>query len=58
MSQTAVGTNVDKAFNIQLHLAAQVAFNYEFMIDHFTEAGDLVFSEITYSGVRANARFR
>jgi hypothetical protein len=27
------------------------------MIYHFSEAGDLVFSEITYPGVRINTRF-
>src|SRR5690554_4343982 len=54
VAEATVATDVHEALDVELHLAAQVTLDLEFLLDHAAEAGDLGFGEVLDPGVRAD----
>ena len=46
MTVAAIALNVDEALDVHLDVLAQIAFDVAFVLDHLTDAVDLVFAQI------------
>src|SRR5579863_2748088 len=46
MTRAAIALNVDQALDVHLDVLAEIAFDVSFVLDHLTDAVDLVFAKI------------
>jgi len=46
VTRTAIALNVDQALDVHLDVLAEIAFDVSFVLDHLTDAVNLVFAQI------------
>jgi hypothetical protein len=51
MTQPSVGANVYQSTNVRVHLSTQITFHSVLFVDGFSNATNLLFTQITRSGI-------
>jgi len=56
VAHATIATNLDEAFDVHLHFAAQIAFDFKVLSDKVTNEADFSLGQILDASIRINAR--
>jgi hypothetical protein len=56
MAHAPVAANLNQPLDVHIDFAAQVTFDLMFAVDHFTQAVDFLFSQVTHPRIGVNVR--